>query len=46
MAYDDLTEEQHSRLLEIAENCPVHKTFSNKIKIISSLLPQTEYEHQ
>ncbi|MFD2515787.1 OsmC family protein [Pontibacter locisalis] len=41
-----LTEEQRSRLLEIAEKCPVHKTLSNTIRIISSLLPQTEYEQQ
>jgi uncharacterized OsmC-like protein/esterase/lipase len=35
----DLTEEQRSRLLEIAEKCPVHKTLQARVKIISSLLP-------
>lgn len=33
----DLTEEQEIRLLEIADRCPVHKTLSNKIQIISQL---------
>ncbi|MBF8965515.1 alpha/beta fold hydrolase [Pontibacter sp. FD36] len=36
----DLTEEQRSRLLEIAEKCPVHKTLHARVKIISSLLPR------
>lgn len=33
----DLTQEQKSRLLEIADRCPVHKTLSNKIQISSNL---------
>lgn len=33
----DLTKEQKSRLLEIADRCPVHKTLSNKIQITSNL---------
>ena len=33
----DLTQDQKSRLLEIADRCPVHKTLSNKIQIISNL---------
>jgi uncharacterized OsmC-like protein len=32
-----LTEEQKARLLEIANNCPVHKTLTSEISIISSL---------
>lgn len=36
----DLTEEQRSRLLEIAEKCPVHKTLHAPVQIISSLLPE------
>lgn len=33
----DLTEQQRNRLLEIADRCPVHKTLSSKIQIISNL---------
>lgn len=29
----DLTPEQHERMLEIADRCPVHKTLSHEIKI-------------
>ena len=29
----DLTDEQRSRILEIAEKCPVHRTLSSEIKI-------------
>lgn len=32
-----LTEEQRSRLLEIAERCPVHKTLTSEIRIDSRL---------
>lgn len=38
----DLTEEQRQRLLEIAEKCPVHKTLSMRIEIISTLLPLSQ----
>lgn len=34
-----LTEEQRSRLLEIAERCPVHKTLTSEIRIDSRLAP-------
>lgn len=34
----DLSDEQRSRLLEIAERCPVHKTLSSEIDIQSRLL--------
>ncbi len=34
-----LNEEQRSRLLEIAEMCPVHRTLSGDIKIRTSLAP-------
>ncbi len=34
----DLTEEQKQRLLEISDKCPVNKTLSNEIKIITSIL--------
>jgi len=30
---DELTEENHKRLIEIADMCPVHKTLSNDISI-------------
>ncbi len=33
----DLSDEQKSRLLEIADKCPVHRTLHNKINVISSL---------
>lgn len=33
----DLSEEQRTRLLEIADRCPVHKTLSSKVQIISNL---------
>lgn len=29
----NLTEEQHAKLMEIADRCPVHKTLLNEIKI-------------
>jgi len=29
----DITEEQHARMLEIADLCPVHKTLENEIKV-------------
>ncbi len=34
----DLTEEQKQKLLEISDKCPVNKTLSNEIKIITSIL--------
>jgi putative redox protein len=34
----DLSEAQRSRLLEIANKCPVHKTLTSKIKIDSKLI--------
>lgn len=33
-----LSEEQTNRLLEIAEKCPVHKTLTSKIRIITKIL--------
>jgi len=32
----DFTEEQHSRMLEIADRCPVHNTLREKVDIMSS----------
>lgn len=34
----DLNEEQKTRLLQIADNCPVHKILSNPINIITTAL--------
>jgi putative redox protein len=34
----DLSEAQRARLLEIANKCPVHKTLTSKIKIVSKLV--------
>jgi len=34
----ELTEEQIQRLLEISDKCPVHKTLTNEIKIITTTL--------
>jgi len=34
----DLTEEQTQRLLEISDKCPVNKTLSNEIKILTKQL--------
>ena len=34
----DLTEEQKKRLLEISDRCPVNKTLTNEIKILTSSL--------
>lgn len=33
----DFTEEQHSRLLEIADRCPVHRTLRQGVDIMSSM---------
>lgn len=33
----DLTEQQRSRLMQIADKCPIHKMLSNPIQIESSL---------
>jgi putative redox protein len=33
----DLTEEQRRRLIEIAERCPIHRTLTSKIDIVTSL---------
>jgi putative redox protein len=32
----DLSSEQHSRLMEIADKCPIHKILSNPIKIATT----------
>ena len=34
----ELTEEQRQRLLEISDKCPVNKTLSNEIKIVTSVI--------
>ena len=34
----ELTEDQIQRLLEISDKCPVHKTLTNEIKIITTTL--------
>jgi len=34
----ELTEEQAQRLLEISDKCPVNKTLSNEIKILTKQL--------
>jgi putative redox protein len=34
----DLTEAQRTRLLEIANKCPLHKTLTSKIKVVSKLI--------
>ena len=34
----DLSDEQRTRLLEIAERCPVHRTLTSEIKVRSSLV--------
>ena len=33
----ELSAEQRTRMLEIANNCPVHRTLSGKIDIVSQL---------
>jgi putative redox protein len=33
----DFTEEQHNRMLEIADRCPIHKVLREKVDIMSSL---------
>lgn len=35
----DLSPEQHERMLQIADRCPVHKTLENEINIRSELVP-------
>jgi putative redox protein len=37
----DLTDAEHRRMMEIANLCPVHKTFENEIKIETA--PMTDY---
>ncbi len=37
----NLTPEQHARLLEIAEKCPVHKSLTGPIRIESTISPAT-----
>jgi putative redox protein len=32
-----LTDEQKTRLLEVADKCPLHKTITSEISIITSL---------
>jgi putative redox protein len=34
-----LSDEQRSRLLEIADKCPVHKTLTSEIKIVTRYVP-------
>jgi uncharacterized OsmC-like protein len=34
----DLTEEQRTRLLEIARRCPVHRTLTSEVSIVDSAL--------
>jgi putative redox protein len=34
----DLTEKQRETLLDIADRCPVHKTLSNGVTILSKLI--------
>ena len=34
----DLTAEQREKLLDIADRCPVHKTLSNGVAILSKLV--------
>lgn len=36
--YGNLTEEQQQRLLHIANSCPVHKTLTHPIEIITQLI--------
>lgn len=36
--HGELTDEQRTRLMEIADRCPVHKVLSNPIQISSKLL--------
>ena len=33
---DDLTDEQHDRLLEIADRCPVHRSLENDIQVLTT----------
>ena len=33
----DFTEEQHQRMLEIADRCPVHRTLRQGVDIMSSM---------
>ena len=35
----DLDEEQRTRLAEIADKCPVHRTLHNEIKVRTKLVP-------
>ena len=37
----DLSEAQRRRLMEIAEKCPVHRTLTSPIQILTSLAPET-----
>jgi putative redox protein len=34
----ELTDDQRERLLDIADRCPVHKTLSNGVTILSKLV--------
>ena len=38
----DLDEAQHKRLLEIADKCPVHRTLTSEISIVTRLADATE----
>jgi putative redox protein len=35
----ELTEEQRTRLLEIADRCPVHRTLTSEVSIRTRLAP-------
>ena len=37
----DLTPEQRQRLMEIADKCPVHRTLTSEVKIVSRLAEST-----
>lgn len=34
----DLSQDQRERLLEIAEKCPVHRTLTNEVKVVTGLV--------
>ena len=42
----NLTDEQRQRLLEIANNCPVHRTLTSEIRIETRLDAHKEFQFQ
>lgn len=38
----DLTREQRGRLAEIADKCPVHKTLHSELRIVSTVVSETD----